>query len=293
VTALSAIGHIRRITVPDIAARKGGERIVCLTAYTALTAKLVDPFVDILLVGDSLGMVLYGFETTLPVTLDMMVLHGASVVRGSEHACVVIDLPFASYQRSPRSAFRAAATVMAGTGCAAVKIEGGVEMAETVAFLAARGIPVLGHVGLQPQSVMKTGGYRARGKTDKEAARLLADAKAIADAGAFALVIEGTVEPVARRITEAVAIPTIGIGASPACDGQVLVTEDMAGLTPGVSPRFVKRYADLGRDLAAAAESFARDVREGNFPQPEHCYGAGRDSPAPFRKGPGKHAGER
>jgi 3-methyl-2-oxobutanoate hydroxymethyltransferase len=288
---LSAIGHIRRISVPDIAARKGAERIVCLTAYSAATARLVDPFVDVILVGDSLGMVLYGFETTLPVTLEMMIAHGAAAVRGSHRSCVVVDLPFASYQRSPRAAFRAAARVMAETGCAAVKLEGGVEMAETVSFLVARGIPVLGHVGLQPQSVMKTGGYRARGKSEKEAARLLADAHAIADAGAFALVIEGTMEPVARRITKSVPVPTIGIGASPACDGQVLVTEDLVGLTSGVTPRFVKRYADLGRDIAAAAESFARDVREGKFPEPGHCYGAGRDTQGPPRKVSPRRAG--
>lgn len=277
---MSAIGHIRRISVPDIAARKGGEPIVCLTAYGAATARLIDPFVDVILVGDSLGMVLYGFDTTLPVTLDMMVAHGAAVVRGSRHACVVVDLPFASYQSSPRSAFRAAARVMAETGCAAVKLEGGVEMAETISFLVARGIPVLGHVGVQPQSVMKTGGYRARGKSEKEAARLLADAHAVAESGAFALVVEGTMEPAARRITRSVPIPTIGIGASPACDGQVLVTEDLIGLTAGAAPRFVKRYADLGREMAAAAEAFARDVRARKFPEARHCYGTGRDAEA-------------
>jgi len=287
---LSAIGHIRRISVPEIAARKGGDKIVCLTAYNAAMAKLLDPFVDLLIVGDSLGMVLYGFETTLPVTLDMMILHGSAVVRGSEHACVVVDLPFASYQQSPRAAFKAAARVMAETGCSAVKLEGGVEMAETVAFLVARGIPVMAHVGLQPQSVMKTGGYRARGKTDKEVARVLADARAIADAGAFALVIEGTIEPVARRVTQEIAVPTIGIGASPACDGQVLVTEDLIGFTQGVSPRFVKRYADTGREIAAAAESFARDVREGKFPEPSHCYGSGKDAPAALRKATARRA---
>jgi len=288
---LSTIGHIRRISVPEIAARKGGDKIVCLTAYNAAMAKILDPFVDLFIVGDSLGMVLYGFETTLPVTLDMMILHGSAVVRGSEHACVVVDLPFATYQQSPRAAFKAAARVMAETGCSAVKLEGGMEMAETVAFLAARGIPVLAHVGLQPQSVMKTGGYRARGKSEKEATRVLADARAIADAGAFALVIEGTIESVARRITQDVAIPTIGIGASPACDGQVLVTEDMIGFTQGVAPRFVKRYADTGREIAAAAESFARDVREGKFPEPGHCYGSGREAPAPLRKSASRRAG--
>lgn len=289
---MSAIGHSVRISVPEIAARKGAEPIVCLTAYNAAMARLLDPFVDLLLVGDSLGMVLYGFETTLPVTLEMMVTHGAAVVRGSTHACVVVDLPFASYQRSPKDAYRAAARVMAETGCAAVKLEGGVEMAETVAFLVARGIPVLGHVGLQPQSVMKTGGYRARGKSDREAARLLADAHAIADAGAFALVIEGTMEPVARRITRSLPIPTIGIGASPACDGQILVTEDLIGLTAGVTPRFVKRYADVGREIAAAVESYARAVRARKFPEARHCYGGGREQQATPRKGSRRAGGD-
>lgn len=290
---MSAIGHSRRITVPEIAARKGGERIVCLTAYNAATARLLDPFVDVLLVGDSLGMVLYGFETTLPVTLEMMILHGAAVVRGSERACVIVDLPFGSYQQSPADAFRAAARVMAETGCAAVKMEGGVEMAETVSFLVERGVPVLAHVGLQPQSVMKTGGYRARGKSEADAARLLADSKAVAKAGAFGLVLEGMVEPLARRITKEISIPTIGIGASPACDGQILVTEDMAGLTQQVTPRFVKRYADVGGDIAAAAQAFAREVREGKFPRPEHCYGAAREARPAEPKGSGKRAGER
>lgn len=290
---MSAVRHSRRITVPEIAAHKGGERIVCLTAYNTATARLLDPFVDILLVGDSLGMVLYGFDTTLPVTLEMMSLHGKAVVRGSERACVVVDLPFGSYQQSPSEAFRAAARIMSETGCAAVKLEGGVEMADTIAFLVERGVPVLGHVGLQPQSVMKTGGYRARGKSEAEAARLMADSKAIADAGAFGLVLECMVESLARRITSEISIPTIGIGASPACDGQILVTEDMAGLTQDVTPRFVKRYADVGRDIAAAAKAFAAEVRAGAFPRAEHCYGAEREARRPEPKGSGKRAGER
>ncbi len=289
---MSAIGHNMRISVPEISARKGAEPIVCLTAYNAAMARILDPFVDILLVGDSLGMVVYGFETTLPVTLEMMIMHGTAVVRGSTRGCVVVDLPFATYQRSPKDAYRAAARVMAETGCAAVKLEGGVEMAETVSFLVARGIPVLGHVGLQPQSVMKTGGYRARGKSDREAARLLADAHAVAEAGAFALVVEGTMEPVARRITRSLSIPTIGIGASPACDGQVLVTEDIIGMTAGVTPRFVKRYADIGREIATAVESFARDVRAGKFPESRHCYGTGREAPAVPRKAARRAGGD-
>jgi 3-methyl-2-oxobutanoate hydroxymethyltransferase len=247
---------VRRISVPEITARKGGERIVCLTAYTSATATLIDPYVDLVLVGDSLGMVLYGFETTLKVTLEMMIAHGAAVVGGSERACVIVDLPFGSYQESPPEAFRSAARVMAETGCAGVKLEGGVDMAETISFLVRRGIPVLGHVGLMPQSVMGTGGYRAQGKGAEAAAGIIADAEAVAEAGAFAVVIEGTMEPLAREITRRVPIPTIGIGASPACDGQILVTEDIAGLSPGFTPKFVKRYADLGRDLAAAAAAF-------------------------------------
>lgn len=264
---------VKRISVPEIRARKGGERIVCLTAYTAATAKLIDPYVDMLIVGDSLGMVFYGLDTTLGVTLRMMIDHGAAVVRGSERACVIVDLPFGSYQDSPAQAFRTSARVMAETGCAGVKLEGGVDMAETVSFLVRRGVPVLGHVGLMPQSVMSAGGYRAQGKGEDEAARILADAEAVAEAGAFAVVVEGTIEPVAREITGRIAVPTIGIGASPACDGQVLVTEDLVGLTAGFTPRFVKRYADLGHDLAAAASAFAGDVRSGRFPGPEHCYG--------------------
>ncbi len=276
---MTTANPMKRISVPEIRARKGGERIVCLTAYTAATAKLIDPYVDMLIVGDSLGMVLYGLETTLGVTLRMMIDHGAAVVRGSERACVIIDLPFGSYQESPAQALRTSVQVMAETGCAGVKFEGGVEMAETISFLVGRGIPVLGHVGLMPQSVMSAGGYRAQGKSEDQAARILADAEAVADAGAFAVVVEGTMEPVAREITERIAVPTIGIGASPACDGQVLVTEDLVGLTAGFTPKFVKRYADLGHDLAAAASAFARDVRSGRFPGPEHCYGMKQEGP--------------
>ena len=228
-----------RITVPQIAARKGQEPIVCLTAYTALTAKILDPHVDLLLVGDSLGMVIYGMENTLGVSVDMMVNHGAAVVRGSAQACVIVDLPFGSYQESPAAAYRTAARVMSETGCAGVKIEGGAEMADTVSFLNERGIPVLGHVGLMPQAVNTQGGFKAQGKSEFEAARIKADAEAIADAGAFAVVIEGTMEPLARALTESLSIPTIGIGASPACDGQVLVTEDLVGLFSDFKPRFV------------------------------------------------------
>jgi 3-methyl-2-oxobutanoate hydroxymethyltransferase len=262
----------RRITVPDLAARKGSDPIVCLTAYTTPMARLLDPHVDLLLVGDSLGMVLYGMDSTLPVTLDLMIAHGAAVVRGSSSACVVVDMPFGSYQESPQAAFRAAARVMAETGCAAVKLEGGEEMAETVAFLVHRGIPVLGHVGLTPQSVNVLGGYRARGRTGPETDAIAAGARAIADAGAFAVVIEGTVEPFARRLSAELSIPTIGIGASVACDGQILVTEDMLGLSGDFVPKFVKRYAGLGAEVAAAVQTYAGEVRARRFPGPENVY---------------------
>jgi 3-methyl-2-oxobutanoate hydroxymethyltransferase len=262
------------MSVPELRTRKGGEPIVALTAYTTPMARLLDPHVDLLLVGDSLGMVIYGFDSTLPVTLDMMIAHGAAVMRGSKTACVVVDLPFGSYQESPEAAFRCAARVLAETGCGAVKLEGGEEMAETVRFLTRRGVPVLGHVGLMPQSVNTAGGFRVQGTGDAEAERVLGDSRAIAEAGAFALVIEGTLEPVARRIAEVVPVPTIGIGASPACDGQILVTEDILGLFAEFTPRFVKRYAELGEVVAAAAASYAEEVRARRFPEAKHCFGA-------------------
>lgn len=266
----------RRITTRDVRARKGAEPLVVLTAYTAPIARLLDPVCDILLVGDSLGMVVYGLETTLAVTLEMMIAHGRAVVNASQKACVVIDLPFASYQESPAQAFRNAARVMAETGCAAVKLEGGCEMAETIAFLVERGVPVMGHVGLMPQAVHTAGGFRAQGRSEDEAARIRADARAVAEAGAFAVVVEGTVEPVARALTGEIAIPTIGIGASAACDGQVLVIDDVLGLFDDFTPKFVKRYADLGPTIRAAAEAYAAEVRARTFPGPEHCFGLPR-----------------
>lgn len=270
---MSASKSNARQSVPGLRARKGGEPIVCLTAYTAPVARLLDPHVDLLLVGDSLGMVVYGLDSTLPVTLDMMIAHGAAVTRASERACVVVDLPFGSYQESPQAAFRASARVMAETGAQAVKLEGGLEMAETVAFLTARGIPVMGHVGLTPQSVNTLGGYKAVGRDNAAAERIAADARAIAEAGAFSMVIEGTMESLARRITEEVAVPTIGIGGSPACDGQVLVTDDMLGLFGEFQPKFVKRYAALGETISQAAAAYAAEVRVRSFPGPEHCFG--------------------
>lgn len=261
-----------RVTVPGILARKGGEPVVCLTAYTAPMAGLLDPHVDLLLVGDSLGMVVYGFPTTLPVTLDLMIAHGAAVVRGSERALVVVDMPFGSYQASPADAYRAAARVLAETGAAAVKLEGGREMAETIRFLTHRGIPVMGHIGLEPQQVHAVGGYRFQGRGDAAAQRLTDDAVAVTEAGAFAVVIEATAEPVARAITERIAIPTIGIGASPSCDGQVLVAEDMLGLFPDFAPRFVKRFGAIAAEIDQAAAAYAADVRARRFPSAEHCF---------------------
>ena len=281
--SIDVSGVARRATTVDIRARKrrdGAEPLVCLTAYTVLTARLLDAHTDLLLVGDSLGMVLYGLDTTVGVTLDMMIAHGQAVMRGAKRACVIVDMPFGSYQESPEMAFRNAARIMKEVGCAGVKIEGGVEMAPTVKFLTERGIPVLGHVGLMPQSVNTAGGFKARGRSDAEAEQILKDATAIAAAGAFAEVVEGVMEPLARRITDEIAVPTIGIGGSPACDGQILVTEDMAGLFTDFKPKFVKRYMDLGSGIAEAARLYSEEVRSGAFPGPEHCFGhPKKDSP--------------
>jgi len=263
----------KRVTVRDIRQMKGRQPVVMLTAYTTPMARLLDPHVDVLLVGDSLGMVLYGMDTTLGVTLDMMILHGQAVMRGSRHACVIVDLPFGSYQESPAQAFRNSARVMAEAGVAGVKLEGGAEMAETIRFLVSRGIPVLAHIGLQPQSVHALGGFRAQGKGQDEEDAIRRDARAVVEAGAFGVVVEGTMEPLARALTAEIAIPTIGIGASPACDGQVLVTEDVVGLFSDFTPKFVKRYAELGDQVSAAARAYAEEVRSRKFPGPEHCFG--------------------
>ncbi|WP_137899811.1 3-methyl-2-oxobutanoate hydroxymethyltransferase [Sphingomonas sp. 2SG] len=268
----------KRLTVPAIRRRKssregGGEPLVMLTAYTVRTAQLLDPHCDMLLVGDSLGQVIYGLPSTVPVTLQMMAAHGAAVVRGSYHAVVVIDMPFGSYEASPQQAFESAAFLLKETGAAAVKLEGGEAMAPTVRFLSERGIPVMGHVGLTPQAVNVLGGYGARGKSEAEAAKIVADATAIAEAGAFAVVIEGVMEPIAIRITQAIACPTIGIGASAQCDGQVLVAEDMLGLFERTA-RFVKRYDDMAGRISAAAEAYAGEVRARVFPGPEQIYPA-------------------
>lgn len=269
---MSATVSLKRKTTTAIRAMKGGEKIVCLTAYTTPMARMLDPHCDLLLVGDSLGMVLYGLDTTVAVTLDMMIAHGQAVMRGTQSACVIVDMPFGSYQESPEQAFRNAVRIMQETGCDGVKLEAGAELADTVRFLVARGIPVMGHVGLMPQMVNTAGGFRALGHSDEEAAKIAADAQAIADAGAFCIVIEGTVEPVARRISDALSVPTIGIGASAACDGQVLVCDDMLGLFDAFQPRFVKRYAELAPQVREAAADYAREVREGSFPAPEHTF---------------------
>ena len=262
---------MKRLTVPAILARKGKEPLVMLTAYTVRMAQLLDPHCDLLLVGDSLGQVIYGLPSTLPVTLDMMCAHGAAVVRGSYHSVVVIDMPFGSYEASPEQAFHSAARIMAETGAAAVKMEGGEAMAPTVAFLSARGIPVMGHIGLTPQAVNALGGYGARGRSNAEHAKIIADARAIAEAGAFAIVAEGVIEPLARAITAEVSCPVIGIGASADCDGQVLVTEDMLGLFERTA-RFVKKFDDMAGRISAAVETYAADVRSRSFPGPEQTY---------------------
>ena len=260
-----------RLTVPKLLAlSQTGQKIVCLTAYTAPIARLLDPLVDILLVGDSVGMVLYGYDSTLPVTLPMMIEHGRAVVRSSAAAMVVVDLPFGSYQQSPAQAFASAAEVMAATGCAAVKLEGGVEMAETIQFLVARGIPVMAHIGMTPQSVNHLGGYRARGKSREERSKFLDDLEAVKEAGAFAVVIENVLEEVVVDLIPKVDILTIGIGASSACHGQVLVTEDICGFHSQFKPRFVKVYGDAGGEVKRAAREFAQEVRSGKFPDDLH-----------------------
>ena len=262
----------KRKTIQDIKQAKNQQPLVCLTANTAPMARTLDPHVDLLLVGDSLGMVLYGMDSTLPVTVDMMINHGKAVVSHSSKALVVVDMPFGSYQASEAQAFKNAALIMAETGCQAVKIEGGVEMVSTIEHLAKRGIPVVGHVGLMPQRVNAYGGYSCRGKTPEGYQQIIDDAKAVEKAGAFAVVIEGVVEKLAKDITQQVNIPTIGIGASVTCDGQVLVTEDMAGLFTEFTPKFVKQYGQLAEHLEKVVLEYAKEVRERKFPGNEHCF---------------------
>jgi 3-methyl-2-oxobutanoate hydroxymethyltransferase len=262
---------MKRVTVPAVRQRKGKEPLVMLTAYTVRTAQILDPHCDMLLVGDSLGQVIYGLPSTVPVTLDMMAAHGAAVVRGSYHAMVIVDMPFGSYEASPEKAFESAAWLLKQTGAAAVKLEGGAAMASTIAFLSERGIPVMAHVGLTPQAVNALGGYGARGRSEAEGRKIVGDAQAVADAGAFSIVIEGVMEPIAVEITQSVAVPTIGIGASAMCDGQVLVTEDMLGMFDRV-PKFVKRYGDMAGYIGERAASYADEVRQRTFPGADQIY---------------------
>jgi len=283
-TPAGAPARVKRLTAPDIRARKGGEPIVSLTAYHAHTAAIADPYVDFLLVGDSLGMVMHGYESTVPVPLELMIMHAKAVVRGSRKALVVVDLPFGSYEESPSVAFRNAARVMKETDCGAVKLEGGAHMAETIAFLVRRGIPVMAHIGLTPQSINVMGGFKTQGRTTDEWAPIVEDAKAVSEAGAFAVVLEAMAEPLAARITREIAAPTIGIGASAACDGQILVMEDMLGLSPRV-PKFVKEFGRLGEAIRSAIAGYADEVKARTFPAPEHTYALRDAAPAPTAVG--------
>ncbi|MBL3570574.1 3-methyl-2-oxobutanoate hydroxymethyltransferase [Rhodovulum sp. BSW8] len=268
---MSASAESRQMTVAEVRARKGAAPLVCLTAYTTPMAEAVDAACDVVLVGDSVGMVLHGLPSTLGVSMEMMLMHGRAVARGLSHALMVVDMPFGSYEESPEQAFRNAARLMAETGCGAVKLEGGAAMAGTIRFLSARGIPVMAHVGLTPQGVMGFGGYKVQGR-GADGARVLADAQAVAEAGAFAVVLEKVPAALADRITDAVPIPTIGIGASAGCDGQILVVDDMLGVFTGFRPKFVKRYAELGSAARAAVALYAEEVRARRFPGPEHVF---------------------
>ncbi|MEY8803396.1 3-methyl-2-oxobutanoate hydroxymethyltransferase [Leisingera sp. XS_AS12] len=268
---MSATARKQAPNAEDIRARKGGTPLVSLTAYTTPMARLMDSHCDFVLVGDSVGMVLHGLPSTLGVTMEMMILHGQAVARGLSSTMMVIDMPFASYEEGPAQAFRNAARLMAETGAGAVKLEGGVEMAETIRFLVKRGIPVMAHIGLTPQSINTLGGYKVQGR-DAQADAVLADAHAVADAGAFSVVLEKVPQGLADRITAEVAIPTIGIGASAGCDGQILVVDDMLGFFTAFKPKFVKRYADLGQNAEAAIAEYAAEVRARSFPAPEHVF---------------------
>ncbi len=262
---------IRRTTVPHIRARKGEEPIVSLTSYHAHTAAIVDKHADFILVGDSLGMVMHGMESTVGVPLDLMIMHGKAVVRGTQKALIVVDMPFGTYEESPNMAFRNAAKIMKETSCGAVKLEGGARMAETIKFLVERGIPVMAHIGLTPQSSHVMGGFKTQGRDEDTWADHIADARAVTEAGAFAVVLEGMVEPLAAKITKEIDIPTIGIGASADCDGQILVLEDMLGLNEW-TPKFVRVYSDLGPAIESAVARYASDVRDRSFPGEDETY---------------------
>ena len=270
---MSVHAEVRRISVPQLTGYKGQRKIAALTAYIAPIARLLDEHVDMILVGDSTAMVGYGMPDTLSITADMMTAHARAVVAATRQACVVVDMPFGSYQESPEIAFRNAAAMMAGSGVQAVKIEGAATLAPTTRFMVERGIPVLAHVGLMPQYMNVMGGFKAQGFSDEVAERIVQDAVAHQEAGAFAVVLEGITEALGRRITETLSIPTIGIGASPACDGQILVTEDILGLSGSRIPKFAKQFADVGATISSAVQQYASDVRDGNFPGLEHCFG--------------------
>ncbi|WMI99063.1 3-methyl-2-oxobutanoate hydroxymethyltransferase [Pseudomonas chlororaphis subsp. aurantiaca] len=263
----------KRLTVPQLVAMKGQQKIVSLTAYTSHMARLMDPFVDFVLIGDSTAMVGYGRASTLDMSLEEIIGHTRAVVTSTRLACVIADMPFGSYQESPQQAYRNCAEVLARTGCDALKLEGGQALAPTLEFLVQRGIPVMAHIGLMPQYVNVMGGFKAQGLNDATAQAIEADARAHLKAGAFSLLLEGVAENLARRISDFSPMPTIGIGASPACDGQVLVTEDLLGLGGPQVPRFVKQYADVGALISQACEQFAAEVRDGRFPEARHCYG--------------------
>jgi 3-methyl-2-oxobutanoate hydroxymethyltransferase len=280
---------IKRLMAPNIAAMKGVRPVVALTSYHAHTAAIADSYCDMLLVGDSLGMVMHGFETTLPVPLELMIMHGRAVVRGSKKALIVVDMPFGSYEESPSVAFRNAARVMKETDCGAIKLEGGRRMAETIRYLVDRGIPVMSHIGLTPQSINVIGGFKAQGTTTAEWGAIEDDARQVATSGAFALVLEAIPAPLAARITASIPIPTIGIGASANCDGQILVMEDMLGISQRV-PKFVKQFGQIGAAIEGAIRSYAEDVRDRSFPGAEHTYAMKEDAkseasgPRPIKK---------
>lgn len=276
---MSIHSTVKRVSVPQIKARKGQHKIAALTAHNSVFASLMDEILDFVLIGDSTAMVAYGLPNTLSITVEQIAAHTAAVVRATSHVCVIADMPFASYQKSPQQAFENAAYLLSAGGADGVKLEGGEVMAPTIEFLVNRGIPVLAHVGLMPQHVNTMGGYKAQGMDDETAKQVMADAVAVERAGAFAVVLEGVKEDVASTITAKLAIPTIGIGASVACDGQILVTEDMLGLNGENVPRFVKRYADLASDVRQAIQRYADEVRAGAFPESKHCFGVKASSP--------------
>lgn len=276
---------IKRLMAPDITAKKGVEPIVSLTSYHAHTAAIADAHCDFLLVGDSLGMVMHGYETTVPVPLELMIMHGRAVVRGARRALVVVDMPFGTYEESPSVAFRNAARVMKETDCGAVKLEGGRRMAETIRYLVDRGIPVMAHIGLTPQSINVIGGFKAQGREAQQWAAIEEDARQVSEAGAFSVVLEAMAEPLAAKITAAIPIPTIGIGASAACDGQILVMEDMLGLSPRV-PKFVKEFGAIGAAIEGAIRGYADEVRARSFPAPEHTYAMRPAAPTPVEAAP-------